>query len=273
VTIKFKAAVSRILISLLVLLQVGVFSSEKAYADARAQPIKIKSISIGVSNKVELGKPIKFVVNVEGQNLSYDFYIYNGSKEVHGRLFEKNNYIEYTPDAPGIYKAVVYVVDENGNFDFKVSDTIMVYSRSKTDKEKAEEFVNGKNFTSKTKHFIWVDSKKNVVYVFEGKSKKWSLIRTMQCTDGKASTPTVKGSFTINGRGPWLISENPNVRARYKVRFYKSYYFHSILVNSKGKVIDSRLGQSLSHGCVRLSMENAKWVYDNIKDGTGVFIS
>ncbi|MEW9124037.1 MAG: L,D-transpeptidase family protein [Thermotaleaceae bacterium] len=36
--------------------------------------------------------------------------------------------------------------------------------------------------------------------------------------------------------------------------------------------MDSRLCQSLSHGCIRLSVDDAKWVYDHIKDGTGVSV-
>ncbi|TCO68859.1 L,D-transpeptidase [Marinisporobacter balticus] len=96
----------------------------------------------------------------------------------------------------------------------------------------------------------------------------------IEVTDGKASTPTVKGNFTISGRSPWLTSYNGKVKAKYKVRFFGNYYLHSILFDSKGKnIVDSRLGQSLSHGCVRLSVDDAKWVYDNIKDHTGVYVN
>lgn len=38
------------------------------------------------------------------------------------------------------------------------------------------------------------------------------------------------------------------------------------------KVKDGRLGMRLSHGCVRLAIENAKWIYDNIPSGTTVII-
>ncbi|WP_418253284.1 L,D-transpeptidase [Gordonibacter urolithinfaciens] len=37
-------------------------------------------------------------------------------------------------------------------------------------------------------------------------------------------------------------------------------------------VQDGRLGMNLSHGCVRLAIENAKWIYDNIPSGTKVYV-
>jgi lipoprotein-anchoring transpeptidase ErfK/SrfK len=33
-----------------------------------------------------------------------------------------------------------------------------------------------------------------------------------------------------------------------------------------------KLGQPASHGCIRLKVEDAKWVYDNIPEKTEVFI-
>ena len=38
------------------------------------------------------------------------------------------------------------------------------------------------------------------------------------------------------------------------------------------KVTDDRLNEALSHGCIRLAPEHAKWVYDNILDETTVII-
>jgi lipoprotein-anchoring transpeptidase ErfK/SrfK len=35
---------------------------------------------------------------------------------------------------------------------------------------------------------------------------------------------------------------------------------------------DGRLGINASHGCVRLSLSDAKWIYDNIPSGTTVVV-
>ncbi|HCQ88771.1 MAG TPA: hypothetical protein DIU45_02140, partial [Clostridium sp.] len=49
--------------------------------------------------------------------------------------------------------------------------------------------------------------------------------------------------------------------------------FHSILYNLDGSIRDGRLGMAISNGCVRLALENAKWIYDNIPEGTAIHIS
>ena len=45
------------------------------------------------------------------------------------------------------------------------------------------------------------------------------------------------------------------------------------LYDATGKYIkDARLGEELSHGCIRLETNNAKWIYENILDTTTVII-
>ena len=36
--------------------------------------------------------------------------------------------------------------------------------------------------------------------------------------------------------------------------------------------MDGGVGMQLSHGCVRLPIENAKWIYGNIPNGTKVVV-
>ncbi len=55
-------------------------------------------------------------------------------------------------------------------------------------------------------------------------------------------------------------------RARWATQIYGGYFFHSILASN------SELGNNLSHGCVRLAVDDAYWVYRNIPAGTKVYI-
>lgn len=60
---------------------------------------------------------------------------------------------------------------------------------------------------------------------------------------------------------------------KYATRIKGGYYYHSILYDSTGSyVIDPRLGEALSHGCIRLATDNAKWIYENIPDMTTTII-
>lgn len=144
-------------------------------------------------------------------------------------------------------------------------------SKSYMTKEQIERYVNQKNFSSKTSYFIWVDLYRQQVNVLKGKKNSWKLVKTMLCSSGRNSAPTVRGTFTVKSRGSWLYSGS--VKAKYKTNFYGAYYFHSILYNMSGRVVDGRLGQRLSHGCIRLATSNAQWIYTNIKNGTTVYIN
>ncbi|WP_166636433.1 L,D-transpeptidase family protein [Fonticella tunisiensis] len=135
-----------------------------------------------------------------------------------------------------------------------------------------EAFVNGKGLSSTTKYLIWVNTETRHAYVFTGEKGSWRLYRDMLCTVGKPSTPTVKGTFKVNGRGSYF-RVNKNTICKYYTRFYGSYLFHSVILDNNGKIVDGRLGMKLSHGCVRLSIENAKFIYDNIPNGTTVYIN
>ncbi len=232
------------------------------------------------------GDVLRFKALCEGRNIQYKWSILKNSYVIYTKEYSESNVFEYPTTAQGVYYVGVSIKDEDGNIVTCESEKVSVVDKIKIEPPKvktAEEieienvqaYVNEtKNLTSQTDRLIWVDTEKNIVYAFKGKSKEWKLEKKMVCTDGKDSTPTVKGDFSVNGRGPWLTSYNGKVKAKYKVNFYGNYYFHSILFNSKGtKVVDSRLGKSLSHGCVRLSVEDAKWIYDYIPDKTAVHVS
>ncbi|HCW72962.1 MAG TPA: hypothetical protein DHM90_03265 [Clostridiaceae bacterium] len=60
---------------------------------------------------------------------------------------------------------------------------------------------------------------------------------------------------------------------RYYSQFYKDYLIHSVVYNKSGQLIDGRLGMRLSKGCVRVSLANAKYIFDTIPKGTRIFIS
>ncbi|HCW51160.1 MAG TPA: L,D-transpeptidase, partial [Clostridiales bacterium] len=74
-----------------------------------------------------------------------------------------------------------------------------------------------------------------------------------------------------------FFSERYEQGARWWVSFrdWGIYLFHSVPVDRTGEVIPEeadKLGQPASHGCVRLSMEDARWFYETIPEGTPVDI-
>ena len=41
---------------------------------------------------------------------------------------------------------------------------------------------------------------------------------------------------------------------------------------SKSSLIDGSLGYNISHGCVRLAIGNAKWIYNNVSTRSHVYV-
>ena len=108
-------------------------------------------------------------------------------------------------------------------------------------------------------------------YIFKKNNGEWEQLYKWKSTIGKSATPTIKGRFYINGRKPSFGTDEYLVK--YATRIKDGYYYHSILYDSSGKDIkDGRLGQELSHGCIRLDTNNAKWIYENILDSTTIII-
>jgi len=140
-----------------------------------------------------------------------------------------------------------------------------------TYKSAAEGNANSNDLSSYTKYLILASLKEQRVYIFNGSNHSWNLINTFPCTSGAADTPTITGHFFVQGKGPSFKTGN-NVICKYYTQIQGNYLFHSILYDINGNVVDGTLGASLSHGCVRLALQNAKYIYDNMPMGTAIWI-
>lgn len=129
-------------------------------------------------------------------------------------------------------------------------------------------------YTSSTRYMIIVRLSEHKVRVYSGGKNKWNRIHTFRCTTGASSTPTVRGTFSVGAKGRYF-NTGTSARCWYYTQFHGNYLFHSVIYDrsaSPRHVVDGRLGISASHGCVRLALSNAKWIYNNIPRGTKVVI-
>lgn len=110
------------------------------------------------------------------------------------------------------------------------------------------------------------------VYIYDAKNQ---LVKEFVCSSGESGYDTPKGTYTIKERGYSFYSSKYKEGAYYWVQFMGNYLFHSVPFD-KNQVIETaevqKLGQKASHGCVRLAIDDAKWIYDNIPRGTSVVI-
>lgn len=147
----------------------------------------------------------------------------------------------------------------------------MKYSLVKIPTDKVLMQQRANMYSSSTPYLILVNRTTHKVGIFQGWQGNWNYVQYWDCSDGKASTPTVEGVFRVGSRGYYFDSGDS--RCYWWTQFYGDYLFHSVLYNKyNGALNDGRLGMALSHGCVRLDINNAKWIYDVIPSGTTVVV-
>lgn len=103
-------------------------------------------------------------------------------------------------------------------------------------------------------------------------------IKNIKCstgTIGNSDTETPLGEFFIQSKGEYFFSKKYEEGARYYIKFFANYLIHSIPIDEKGNIIEeerNKLGFPVSHGCIRLSLEDAKWIYDKVPKGSAILI-
>ena len=165
----------------------------------------------------------------------------------------------------GLYGYVFnYFLSEDG-----LQPGTLDYSAFYTDINK---FVNDNSIKSPTPYLLVTDLRNRLTYVFiKDANGTWTQLYSWECSIGKPSTPTITGIFFINGRRASFGTTAYLVK--YATRIQGPYYYHSVLYNSTGEYIkDGRLGEAISHGCIRLATENARWIYDTVPNTTTVVI-
>ncbi|MFA5015191.1 MAG: L,D-transpeptidase family protein [Actinomycetota bacterium] len=127
------------------------------------------------------------------------------------------------------------------------------------------------DFSSSDNFRIDVDLSAQKVFIFY----KDNPIREMICSGGTEEKPTPPGEFTTTQRGYSFYNEKYKMGAYYWIRFYYDYLFHSVPFDENHEFIQEeidKLGTPASHGCIRLKLDEVKWMYDMLPLGIKVRI-
>ena len=127
---------------------------------------------------------------------------------------------------------------------------------------------------------ITVDVRNQIVSVYtrDEEGNYTVPVRQMLCSSGKVGTDSPLGDWVLNGRkARWCYFPKWGDYARYWTRINAKVAFHSPIYSATStsamKVASYKmLGNRASHGCIRLSVPDAKWIYDNVGAGTVVSI-
>ena len=132
-------------------------------------------------------------------------------------------------------------------------------------------------------YYVEVDKKAQVITVFttneEGKYEK--LVRQMICSTGENRKKFPDGLYKLKDRKfEWrnMLSHGEPMWAQYACTITGDFMFHSVPYKRNGdnSSLDEwrykELGTECTGGCIRLTVEGAKWIYDNCPPGTPVRI-
>ena len=121
-------------------------------------------------------------------------------------------------------------------------------------------------------YLIKINKNTNVVTVYEKATNK--PIKAFICSVGNG-TPI--GTFKTSDKYRWHLLVGPSygqycTRITGKILFHSVWYYKNQDYASQSYVQYRKLGTVASHGCIRLTVADAKWIYDNCDKGTTVVI-
>ena len=195
------------------------------------------------------------------------YFFYEDGRLGTGKGWKKNGGYWYYTNADGIlYRNTSvdgYYLDDKGRWGDVMDNKAQGYS-------------------SNTNYLILVDKSTYTVRIYKGSKGSWSRIKSWDCTHGGSNTPN----------GVWVIDDHVTKRdatwgwadfdyssAAFACHISAGNYFHTILFEkgTRGNpynqpIRDGNLRRNYSNGCIRLKIENAEWVWDNIPFGTKVVV-
>lgn len=139
--------------------------------------------------------------------------------------------------------------------------------------EEIEFYVNYNHFESPTDYFIWVDIYRNETYILKKSNEYFFVIKRLICSTGANVTPTKRGFYSILTKGTHFYSRDNTYICYNYLQYSGSYLLHSFPYSLKHEVLDDRLQNRVSNGCVRYSFEDSKYLYDDIPINTTIWLN
>lgn len=115
-------------------------------------------------------------------------------------------------------------------------------------------------------------------YTYDENGEYTVLVREMICSTGTKGHETPLGTTVMpKKRARWGYFPTWGSHAQYLTRIDAANAFHSVLYaepneDTLNEASFNALGTPASHGCVRLLVSDAKWIYDNCEAGTIVTV-
>ncbi len=230
-------------------------------------------------------------INIKEYNIGFD-----QAKDNSGELIAEETYYEFgdaileydtleeSISNDSVYENDVKPLDELKESNTKSStnnktvenkNTTSSTSKSNTSTQTTKT-TTAKPVTSSMPYYIKVNRTQNVVNIYtkDADGNYTVPFKAMLCSIG-TSTPKAGTKYKITTyRRTWNALKG-NVYGQYAVQIVGNILFHSVPYTAKNNSSleyweYDKLGTKASMGCIRLTVQDAKWIYDNVGAGTYV---
>ncbi|MDE7224106.1 MAG: L,D-transpeptidase [Acetatifactor sp.] len=153
----------------------------------------------------------------------------------------------------------------------------LLFFNNVSDAEAAELPAEGLAIDTRPDYTVYVNRVLNCVTVVQQDADGTVIpVKAMVCSCGRQGHETPEGVFQTSDYYEWRKMVD-GTYGKYAVRFNGKILFHSVpYIEPSSDTLEweeyNALGENASLGCVRLSVEDAKWIYDNCKPGTTVVV-
>lgn len=184
--------------------------------------------------------------------------------ETNDEIDTNHNELEEAFDIQDIQDLEEHIDENDTSWDEPVEEN------SEVDLKKEENSAKNNGAT----YYIKINYSANVVTIYKKDSNgEYTVpVKALICSSGKA-TPT-SGVYKMSSKYRWHIL-NGGVRGQYCSRITGHILFHSVpyLRQSPDSLeywAYDKLGTKASAGCIRLTVADAQWIYNNCESGTYV---
>ena len=218
-------------------------------------------------NASRSGRTINATANAAGIPAGWTYkFIYSGPDGTGTFSKGKASKARYTVGSGGTYKVTVELYDAKGNKMASKNGSVTI---PRDRGEVMEDLAQG--YSSATNKLILLNIDDRDLAIYEGSYGNWRQIFFTDVSVGSPSTPTPRGTFTVGSKG--YSFDGDVYTCYYWTQISGDYLFHSVLYHRGTRsILDGGLNMGISHGCVRMDIEEARWLQNNVPSGSKIVI-
>lgn len=114
------------------------------------------------------------------------------------------------------------------------------------------------------------------IFAKDGENGYIIPVKSITCSVGLPATPTPTGTYYLGVKDRWHILMGPSW-GQYTTHVVNGIFIHSVAgsrqsIYNLNAVDYNNLGSPASHGCIRVCVRDAKWIYNNVNSGSQITI-